>query len=88
MSMKTAILIVVHVEGSHFIWKMVRRLVGILVEVGRGGLSPSEAVAMLTSRSSSRRDSRRQHQDCFSSACTTKTIGATCRCSRVSYCHV
>jgi len=30
-------LIVVHVEGSHFIWKMVRRLVGILVEVGRGG---------------------------------------------------
>jgi tRNA pseudouridine38-40 synthase len=26
-------LVLVHVEGSHFIWKMVRRLVGVLVEV-------------------------------------------------------
>ena len=41
-------LIVFHVEGSHFIWKMVRRLVGVLVEVGRGGLSSSEAIGMLT----------------------------------------
>lgn len=44
-------LILVHIEGSHFIWKMVRRLVGVLVEVGRGGLSPDEAAAMLTERS-------------------------------------
>jgi tRNA pseudouridine38-40 synthase len=44
-------LIVVHIEGSHFIWKMVRRLVGVLVEVGRGALGAGEAVAMLTTRS-------------------------------------
>ncbi len=41
-------LILVHIEGSHFIWKMVRRLVGILVEVGKGGLSAGEAAALLT----------------------------------------
>jgi tRNA pseudouridine38-40 synthase len=44
-------LIVVHIEGSHFIWKMVRRIVGVLVEVGRGGLSVDEAAAMLHERS-------------------------------------
>ena len=30
---------------------MVRRLVGVIVEVGRGGLPPDEAVAMLSSDS-------------------------------------
>jgi len=44
-------LIVVRVDGSHFIWKLVRRLVGVLVEVGRGGLSPDDAAALLTSAS-------------------------------------
>ena len=44
-------LILVHIEGSHFIWKMVRRLVGVLVEVGRGGLSEAEATAFLRERS-------------------------------------
>ena len=44
-------LILIHVEGSHFIWKMVRRLVGVLVEVGRGGLTVEAAAAMLTQRS-------------------------------------
>jgi tRNA pseudouridine38-40 synthase len=44
-------LIVFRVEGSHFIWKMVRRLVGVIVEVGRGGLTADEAVAMLTTDS-------------------------------------
>ena len=39
------------VEGSHFIWKMVRRLVGVLVDVGRGGLTADEAVAMLSTDS-------------------------------------
>src|SRR5687767_12927030 len=33
-------LILFHIEGSHFIWKMVRRLVGVIVEVGRGGMTP------------------------------------------------
>ncbi len=44
-------LLLVRVEGSHFLWKMVRRMVGVLVEVGRGGLSPSDAAALLTGRS-------------------------------------
>jgi tRNA pseudouridine38-40 synthase len=29
-------LILIRIVGSHFIWKMVRRIVGVLVEVGRG----------------------------------------------------
>jgi len=41
-------LILIHIEGSHFLWKMVRRLVGVLVEIGRGGLTASSATAMLT----------------------------------------
>ncbi len=40
-------LIVAHIEGSHFLWKMVRRLVGVLVEVGRGGLRVQDAHAFL-----------------------------------------
>jgi tRNA pseudouridine38-40 synthase len=44
-------LILVHVEGSHFIWKMVRRLVGVLVEAGRGGITADEAAALLVSGS-------------------------------------
>jgi tRNA pseudouridine38-40 synthase len=44
-------LILVHIEGSHFIWKMVRRLVGVLVAVGKGELDEREAAALLSSRS-------------------------------------
>ena len=44
-------LIVVHIEGSHFIWKMVRRLVGVLVAVGRGDLAVPDAVTMLSETS-------------------------------------
>jgi tRNA pseudouridine38-40 synthase len=33
-------LVLVVIEGSHFLWKMVRRIVGVLVEIGRGGLDP------------------------------------------------
>jgi len=31
--------IFIHLTGSHFLWKMVRRIVGILVEVGRGNMT-------------------------------------------------
>jgi tRNA pseudouridine38-40 synthase len=31
-------LILIRIEGSHFLWKMVRRMVGVMVEVARGGL--------------------------------------------------
>jgi tRNA pseudouridine38-40 synthase len=44
-------LIVVHVEGSHFIWRMVRRLVGVLVAVGKGELSEQEAAGFLEAKS-------------------------------------
>jgi tRNA pseudouridine38-40 synthase len=35
-------IIVFHVIGSHFLWKQVRRMTGVLVEAGRGKLSPEE----------------------------------------------
>ncbi|NLT51089.1 MAG: tRNA pseudouridine(38-40) synthase TruA [Ignavibacteria bacterium] len=31
--------ILIHIVGSHFLWKMVRRMVGVLVEVGRGRIT-------------------------------------------------
>jgi tRNA pseudouridine38-40 synthase len=40
-------LVLVAVEGSHFLWKMVRRMVGVLVEVGRGALEPGAVAAFL-----------------------------------------
>jgi tRNA pseudouridine38-40 synthase len=44
-------LLVVHVEASHFLWKMVRRLVGVVVEVGRGALSATAAGELLAQAS-------------------------------------
>ncbi len=44
-------LLLVAIEGSHFLWKMVRRMVGVLVEVGRGGLDSAGAAAFLTESS-------------------------------------
>jgi tRNA pseudouridine38-40 synthase len=34
-----------HVVGSHFLWKQVRRMTGVLVEVGREKLTPVEVSA-------------------------------------------
>jgi tRNA pseudouridine38-40 synthase len=44
-------LILVRVTGSHFLWKMVRRIVGVLVEVGRGGLGAGQVAGLLASTS-------------------------------------
>ena len=44
-------LILVHIEGSHFIWKMVRRIVGVLVAVGKGDMSERDAAGFLMSSS-------------------------------------
>jgi tRNA pseudouridine38-40 synthase len=44
-------LVLVAIEGSHFLWKMVRRIVGVLVEIGRGGLEPASAATFLTESS-------------------------------------
>lgn len=40
-------LVLVRVAGSHFLWKMVRRMVGVLVAVGIGELPPSCVAAWL-----------------------------------------
>jgi tRNA pseudouridine38-40 synthase len=42
-------LVLVSIEGSHFLWKMVRRIVGVLVEIGRGALEPAASASLLTS---------------------------------------
>ena len=44
-------MILFHIEASHFLWKMVRRIVGALVEVGRGNLAPADFERLLTGRS-------------------------------------
>jgi tRNA pseudouridine38-40 synthase len=44
-------LILFHVEGSHFIWKMVRRLVGVIVDVGRGNMTADQAAGLLATQS-------------------------------------
>jgi tRNA pseudouridine38-40 synthase len=40
-------LILFRIRASHFVWKMVRRLVGALVEIGRGALKPSDLQTLL-----------------------------------------
>jgi tRNA pseudouridine38-40 synthase len=44
-------LILVRIVGSHFLWRMVRRLVGVLAAVGRGDLTPAQAAGFLDERS-------------------------------------
>jgi len=44
-------LILVRVVGSHFLWKMVRRVTGVLVEAGRGALPVDRVPGLLTSDS-------------------------------------
>jgi tRNA pseudouridine38-40 synthase len=41
-------LLLVRVVGSHFLWKMVRRIVGVLAEVGRGRLEAESVAKLLT----------------------------------------
>ncbi|MCU0342405.1 MAG: tRNA pseudouridine(38-40) synthase TruA [Ignavibacterium sp.] len=43
-------LILIRIIGSHFIWKMVRRIVGILVEVGRGRKSEKDILYYLNNK--------------------------------------
>ena len=44
-------LVLFHIEGSHFIWKMVRRIVGALVEVGRSRVAPEDVGGLFEARS-------------------------------------
>jgi tRNA pseudouridine38-40 synthase len=41
-------LILIRIVGSHFLWKMVRRIVGVLVAVGRHELESGAVVSILT----------------------------------------
>lgn len=44
-------LILIRIVGSHFLWKMVRRVVGVLAEVGRGKLQMGEVARLLEQHS-------------------------------------
>ena len=53
------------IRASHFLWKMVRRLVGTLVEVGRGNLEPGEVEKLLREKSAEPADGLLRRQGCF-----------------------
>jgi tRNA pseudouridine38-40 synthase len=40
-------LVLVRIIGSHFLWRMVRRLVGVLAAVGRGDLTAAQAAGFM-----------------------------------------
>ncbi|MDD5434157.1 MAG: tRNA pseudouridine(38-40) synthase TruA [Nitrospira sp.] len=44
-------LILIRIIGSHFIWKMVRRVVGVIAEVGRGDLSLEKVKTYINTKS-------------------------------------
>jgi tRNA pseudouridine38-40 synthase len=44
-------LILVRIVGSHFLWRMVRRIVGVLAAVGRGDLGVAQAGSFLGEQS-------------------------------------
>jgi tRNA pseudouridine38-40 synthase len=44
-------LILIRVVGSHFLWKMVRRMVGVIVDVGAGGTTIEQAEQFLREES-------------------------------------
>ncbi|OGU55656.1 MAG: tRNA pseudouridine(38-40) synthase TruA [Ignavibacteria bacterium RBG_13_36_8] len=44
-------LILIRITGSHFLWKMVRRMVGVLVEIGRGKLIEKDLLNYLKTKS-------------------------------------
>jgi tRNA pseudouridine38-40 synthase len=44
-------LLIVRISGSHFVWKMVRRLVGVLVAVGRGEVTQQAMRTFLSQKS-------------------------------------
>jgi tRNA pseudouridine38-40 synthase len=46
-------ILALRVVGSHFLWKMVRRIIGITVEAGRGNFTVNDVTKMLSSYSES-----------------------------------
>lgn len=51
-------LLLIRVGASHFLWKMVRRVVGALVEVGRASISAAEFAGLFQGRPGATRTSR------------------------------
>ncbi len=49
---ETGDLILIRVVGSHFLWKMVRRITGVLAEVGRGKMTYDDIEYFLNNKSS------------------------------------
>lgn len=49
-------LIVFRIEASHFLWKMVRRLAGTLVKIGKGDLTPDQFRELLQAGSKPKMD--------------------------------
>jgi tRNA pseudouridine38-40 synthase len=43
--------ILIHIVGSHFLWKMVRRMVGVLIECGRGNMNSADIKKLLETKS-------------------------------------
>lgn len=43
-------LILIHIEASHFLWKMVRRIVGVLVKLGKGEITDAQFAQLLQAR--------------------------------------
>ncbi len=48
---KEGALILIRIIGSHFLWKMVRRMIGVLVEIGRKNLTSDDLVRYLKEKS-------------------------------------
>jgi len=44
-------MLVFHVVGSHFLWKQVRRMTGVIVESGRGKLDPGDVASFFRNKS-------------------------------------
>jgi tRNA pseudouridine38-40 synthase len=44
-------LVLVRIAGSHFLWRMVRRVIGVLAAVGRGEIAADQAARFLDERS-------------------------------------
>lgn len=44
-------LILIRITGSHFLWKMVRRMVGVLAEIGRGKMNSNDIKFFLSNKS-------------------------------------
>ena len=49
-------MVIFRIEASHFLWRMVRRIVGVLVRLGRGEITPGEFRQLLDGRPDPRLD--------------------------------